>query len=444
MPGERIERLMEFIHDERLARIRSRAAREPLPYNQFLSEEMPSGYAPEEVWTVLTALRRQTAILLPFKAYVWSVADAWYTPTESMSIQLRELEALTHSGSALDIVTAERTSRYFLVQPMVEEAVAAAWRDGLDVSYEVVREVLRKERPPASPEERVMFNCHEVAFDMDRYLSRRITRGLIEELYERVIEGAESLAPTSRPRLVEVVNNGEVDSDAVLGLICKMGNGDSIDPMMHPIIRSLSMACMFWDFRPLPRWNAIIELLVRRIYLVRVGYPVLRYVPFSKASLDWEQGRIHPPDVLCSFAQVNPDCGEGRDWTFHFFVNLQLILAELNALERTVSAVRERDEHLQELLSHDPAINHRQRAILNQALRMPDTEHRIEPHRKLYGIAYATARADFLTLTDLGFLLKEQRNKTFVFRAHPNLRALIEAHEVSGGRLGSAERRRQG
>jgi len=432
MSPERIDRLLEFIHDERFAHIRSLAAREPLPWERFVGQEMPLGYSPEEVWTVLTALRRQTAIVLPFKAYVWDVADAWYTPTESMSIQLRELESRTCSGSALDRATAERTSRYFLIQPMVEEAVAAAWRDGLDVNYETVREVLRKERPPATPEERVMFNCHEVVFDMERYASRRITRGLIEELYERVIDGVESLKATSRPRLTEIIDSGYSDPDAVLGLICKMANGETIDPMMHPIINALSMACMFWDFRPLPQWSAIVELLVRRIYLVRAGYPVLKYLPFSKASLAWEQGRIHVPEVLCTFAQANPDCGEGRDWTFHFAVNLQLMIAELNSLERTVSTVQERDEHLQELLSHDPAINHRQRAILTQALRLPDAELRIEPHRKLYDVAYATARADFLALVDLGFLLKEQRNKTFVFRARPDLNALIEAHEVNG------------
>lgn len=432
MQAQALAQILGLVHDERFANLQRLASRETVPWDRFIEMEMPNGCTAEETWAVLTALRRQTAIVLPFKAYVNDVSPAWYTLTQTMSTQLRELEARGRVGSALDEAITARASRQFLIQPLVEETIAAARRDGLDVAYEDVREVLRRERRPQNAGEQVMLNCHDLLFEMDRYAKRKISRGMIEELYERVIEGAEALEVAYRPRPIEVVDCSYSEPDVALGLVCSMANGeDAIDPFMHPVITSICIGCMFWDFHPLPKWNAILELLLRRIYFVRAGLPVFRYLPLSKESLAWEEGFIRPPDVLCTFAQANPECGEGKDWTYHFSVNLQLMLSALDALERSVAVVRARDEHLLDLLGHDPSINHRQRAILEQALRMPEAEHRIETHKRFCNIAYATARKDFLGLVDLGFMRMEKRDKAFVFRAHPDLKNLIETHELA-------------
>ncbi|MGV8082268.1 MAG: hypothetical protein AB2L09_01345 [Coriobacteriia bacterium] len=426
-----LSQILSLVHDERFANLHRAATRDAVPWSTFVDMDMPEGCSPEEAWSILTALRRQTAIVLPFKAYVDDVSAAWYTLTQTMATQLRELEARGRVGSSLDKAISERASHQFLIQPLVEETIAAAKRDGLDVSYEDVREVLRRERRPQNAGEQVMLNCHELLFEMGRYSKRKITRGLIEELYERVLEGAETLEPVYRPRPIEIVDCSYSEPDVALGLICSMADGDVVDPFMHPVITSIGMGCMFWDFHPLPRWNAIVELLLRRIYFVRAGLPVFRYLPISKVSLAWEEGVIRPPEVLCTFAQANPECGEGKDWTYHFSVNLQLMLSALDVLERSVSVVRAREEHLLELLGHDSSINHRQRAILEQALRMPEAEHRIESHRRFCKIAYATARKDFLGLVDLGFMRMEKRDKAFVFKAHPDLKSLIETHEMA-------------
>lgn len=60
-------------------------------------------------------------------------------------------------------------------------------------------------------------------------------------------------------------------------------------------------------------------------------------------------------------------------------------------------------------------LNHRQLAVLNDALRHPGARLTIEGHRTLTGVVYQTARTDLLGLVALGYLEQLKQGKKLYF-----------------------------
>jgi Fic family protein len=60
-------------------------------------------------------------------------------------------------------------------------------------------------------------------------------------------------------------------------------------------------------------------------------------------------------------------------------------------------------------------INHRQRALLLNALKNPGKGFAIEMHRSSHGTSYLSARADLLALAEEGLLKQFREGKAFVF-----------------------------
>ncbi|NTW28239.1 MAG: hypothetical protein HGA39_02600 [Coriobacteriia bacterium] len=428
-----VDQILSLLNDENFVQLRYRASRTPILWEDFLRMETPAGLSHEEAWAILNTIRRQTAIYFAVPSYKDSRrVPAWYMLPHSSVICLHQIEGHCGADSQLHLAIAERAGKHFVIQSMIEEAIASARRDGLDVDYESAREVLRGERSPSSCGEQLILNNHQALCDLEQYAGREFTPDLIRELHSRLTEGVSDEATTCKPRPLPIVKPFEHGPAEILDYICSLANGTAGDPAQHSVVTAMCIQYSFWDFQPFAYWNSMVESIVTRLYLIKRGYPVLQYLPLSKATLDWEDGLIRPPSVLCSFEDARLDCDSSEDLTLHIAVLLQLMLKEVAVLERTIATMQARDDHLHKMLSCDPTINPRQRTILNQALRTPDREFKIGTHRAMHQIAYATARADLLGLVDHGFFRKEQNDKAFVFRACPDLKTLIENHRPRG------------
>ena len=102
---------------------------------------------------------------------------------------------------------------------------------------------------------------------------------------------------------------------------------------------------------------------------------------------------------------------------------------ELLALLNYTRLRKQTDERMLAALQNDPSLNHRQRSILSRAIQHPDADFSIGYHRINHNIAYATARADLLALVDKGYLVQQQRQKAFVFRAQRDLQTRLRVEE---------------
>ncbi len=212
--------------------------------------------------------------------------------------------------------------------------------------------------------------------------------------------------------------------------ICAYANHEIGDPDEHPAIRAFVVRGEMRRWLPLPDWNGNVASLLYRLYCLKHQYPVLAYLPLSRALIDWEEGVIGPPHVLTGelphqYVDENGD----EDHTPAVTLVLQLAHHELLALLNYTRLRKQTDERMLAALQNDRSLNHRQRSILSRAVRHPDAEFGIRYHRSNHHIAYATARADLLALVDKGYLVQQLRQKAFVFRPHRDLQTRLRVEE---------------
>lgn len=99
---------------------------------------------------------------------------------------------------------------------------------------------------------------------------------------------------------------------------------------------------------------------------------------------------------------------DGNDTTYFILHQLDVIRQAIAALHDHLGRQAEAQRNTERLLHSAPALrerlNHRQIALLTQALKYPGEHYTIEGHQNSHSVAYATARQDLLSLADLALL----------------------------------------
>ena len=189
MSDATVRQMISLLKDPVFCGLRVLADERPLTREEFEMLAMPEGVSREQAWDILNALRRQTAVELPFRD--GEGRRGWYYPTRSIVANLDDIDKRCHAGSWLDLAVRSRNATYFLVEAHVDEAVATLKEDGLSIGYEKTREVLLSERDPETSEERLLLNWHRTAWHLEELAGRPCTPEIVLEVYERVSRGVE-------------------------------------------------------------------------------------------------------------------------------------------------------------------------------------------------------------------------------------------------------------
>lgn len=391
-------------------------------FNEF---EMPEGFGADEVWGVLTTIRRPQAIHYYDVVYTHSHAvDSWFTPTHRLMKTLRDLELSTCAGSRLDAALAERHGRRFIVRTLIEEAVAALECDGLDVDYETARALIAAEQEPASPVERLVVNTHGLLSRIIDEDFARITPELVQSMYEELTAGIDTSKLGTYIPWGDEWPDDPIPRDEALRQICAMAAGELVDPAEHPIVLSQRLICKFWKTAPYPCCNYILGSLLSRLHMKQTGYPAFAYVPSSSITLAWKHGNFTCEGVAAYHESGNVTEFE-RDWTVYWESCTRLLLTEVHKLEELIFRLKAQDDALLTHLANDHAFNHRQREVLRRAILVPGTAVRIDEHKKRYDLAYSTARQDLTTLVERGMLDMHYEGKAQVFASRREMKSIL-------------------
>ncbi len=84
-------------------------------------------------------------------------------------------------------------------------------------------------------------------------------------------------------------------------------------------------------------------------------------------------------------------------------------------------------EDVEALLKGSDQFNHRQFALLANALRVPDAIYTFQTHASSHGVTHETARADLLPLVEMGFLEKRRQGRRYTFVPDADLAKRLRA-----------------
>jgi hypothetical protein len=373
------------------------------------------GTTPSQVWNLLTALRRHTAVELPQYAVDARGFRGWYSLTRSMRADLADIDRRCNRDSWLATSLRSNAATHFLVASHVNAALTAVGEDGVFLGQKRANDLLLGERRPQSPEEQVLLNCHRVMWELDELADQPCTPELIRSIHARVAENAPQRSPSPPGLEIGAWELTALDEGTALGYTARIVNGEGIDPDCHPIAYALPVLVLFTNGRPLPSWNGVMATLLTRLLFLKSHLPVVALIPIARVYRAWQNGVITPPIVPVALRDSLIPVGEEFDFTLYDATMIHLTRIELDATETALRRALASDETLTRALAADRRVNHRQRGVLSAALSEPETVFRIDTHQRLYRVAYATARADLLGLVDLGCLNQVRRGRAFVF-----------------------------
>jgi Fic family protein len=106
---------------------------------------------------------------------------------------------------------------------------------------------------------------------------------------------------------------------------------------------------------------------------------------------------------------------DGNDATYFLLHHLRVVRRAIDELQKYLKRKMTEVRRFERQLREADHFNHRQIALLQQAVRERDQRFTFESHRRSHRISFATARADLLDLWDRGLLERRRIGRKYVF-----------------------------
>jgi Fic family protein len=144
----------------------------------------------------------------------------------------------------------------------------------------------------------------------------------------------------------------------------------------------------------------------------RRGYWLVEYLPISPIL------RKAPARYTRAFMETETDDG---DTTYFLVQQLQAVEQALDRhdvyLQSKIAEVR----CIERLLQNADGLNHRQLALLTDAVRHPDGTYSFNSHASSHRVTHETARTDLSGLVERGLLVRRRKGRRYAFEPAPDL-----------------------
>lgn len=398
----------------------------------------PKGLSHKTWWLALSLARSVSAHTLPFhdkqgKAFTYSLPE----PLLKNLHEIDRSAGLVPGGD--DNAALRSDPGRYLFSSLIEEAITSSQLEGASTTRRVAEAMLREGRKPSTLSERMIFNNFEA---MQRIrdicgntlepehvieLQRVLTEGTLERPEDcgrlRSSDDIEIVAPNN-DRLVLHRPPAHSKLPKRLKILCDFANETvADDTFIHPIVRAILLHFMVGYDHPFADGNGRTGRALFYWYMARQGYGVVEYLSISRIL------RKAPAQYARAYLLTETDSG---DTTYFLLHQTEVILSGLSALHQYLQQKQQEQAQLHSKLrtlqTYEKQLNHRQTAILAHALKRPDEYFTIESHQRSHQIAYATARADLLSLAALGLLNESAHGgRKKVFYPAPDIRQKLDA-----------------
>jgi Fic family protein len=193
-----------------------------------------------------------------------------------------------------------------------------------------------------------------------------------------------------------------------LRALCDFANGgEADDGFVHPVVRAILLHFWLGYDHPFEDGNGRTARALFYWCMRARGYLLVEYLSVSRILRD------APGKYVRSYLLTQKDGGDTTYFLLHQLEVLDRAIEELHRyLDRKASEVRE----VEQLIRGASSLNHRQLALLSDALRAPDHEYTFGGHSSIHGVTHETARADLGQLLSADLLGRERIGRQFVFR----------------------------
>jgi Fic family protein len=383
----------------------------------------PSDLTHREWWFLIKWARLLAARRFPLTDL--GGAHFTYSTPDIVARQLHFVDQRCSGEVAMaEVVTTDAEARrHYLVNSLMEEAIRSSQLEGATTSRRVAKELLESGRKPKDRSERMILNNYRALHFMRDSMGEKLTPASVLELQRILTAGTldnlDAAGRLQRPdeERVAVIERetGELIHQPPpaeqlperLQMLCDFANeGETATHFVHPVIRAILLHFWLGYDHPFEDGNGRTARALFYWYMRTRGYWLVEYLSISRILQD------APAQYTRAFLLAETD---ERDSTYFIAYQLEVIeraVRELHAyLRRKVSEIRD----VEDLLVGSSDFNHRQLALLGDALRTPDAAYSFKAHATSYGVTHETARTDLLRLVERGLLEQRRQGRSFVF-----------------------------
>lgn len=394
------------------------------------------GATPEEAWLAVKIARQALYQPLPLRA-VSGEPFVYALPTPAIEM-LHRVDR--YAGGSIQgdervaEVTGGATRDTYLFKSLVEEAITSSQLEGASTTRKVAKAMIQEGREPRDRSEWMIHNNYQALLFVRRVLDQPLTPSVVLEL-QRILTERTLDDPTAAGRLRRddeaIVVSDETgqtlhtpppahELPVRLRQLCDFANGGG-EVFIPPAVRAIMLHFWLAYDHPFVDGNGRTARALFYWAMARQGYWLCEFVSISRIL------RKARAQYARSFLYTETD---ENDATYFILYQLRVLLRAIDDLHtyltRKTAELRAADDLVRRSTWLRAELNPRQLALVNHALKQPETIYTIESHRTSHDVSYQTARTDLLALADAGLLLQRKRGRTFVFVAPPNLRARLE------------------
>ena len=326
-----------------------------------------------------------------------------------------------------EVVTTDGQARHhYLVNSLMEEAIRSSQLEGATTSRQVAKELLRTGRKPQDRSELMILNNYRALEFMRDGMGNELTPELVIALQRILTEGTLD-DPTAAGRLqgsdeerVVVLNIGDgtiihtpPPADQLperLDAMCRFANQpeDGPEGFIHPVIRGILLHFWLAYDHPFADGNGRTARALFYWYLRTRGYWLIEYLSISGIL------RKAPAKYTRAFLFTETDDGDTTYFILHQLEVIRQAVEDLSAyLQRKVKEVQD----VEKLVKDADEFNHRQLALLTDAIRHPHSMYTYRSHAASHRVAEETARSDLLQLLDRRLLQRRKMGHKHIYSA---------------------------
>jgi Fic family protein len=323
-----------------------------------------------------------------------------------------------------EVVTADGQARqHYLVNSLMEEAIRSSQLEGATTTRRVAKELLRTGREPKDRSERMILNNYRALQYMRDDMPDELTPGTVLELQRILTEGTlddpDAAGRLQRPDEERVAVVDSTDGTVIhtpppasqlparLQVLCDFANeGEGPDRFIHPVVRAVLLHFWLAYDHPFEDGNGRTARALFYWYMRRSGYWLVEYLSISRIL------RHAPAKYSRSFILTETD---ERDATYFLVYQLEVIQRAVEQLHDYLRMKIKDVRDVEVLLKSSSGFNHRQLALLGNAIRVPDAGYTFQTHAVSHGVTHETARNDLLPLVDMGFLKRQRQGRRYTF-----------------------------
>lgn len=390
----------------------------------------PAGLDVEQWWLGIKFARQALARFLPLR----DKKGNHFSITLSDSIQRRLFLVARDAAGVLQGtggIPSETMRERYLVRSLMEEAMTSSQLEGAATTTQAAKEMLRSGREPRDYGERMIVNNFRTMQELRHWFDRPLTPGTVFEIHRMLTDGAlddPGAAGRFRKAGEDIVIEDETGTvlhvpppaselPARMQALCDFANqGDDDEHFIHPVVRAIVIHFQLGYDHPFVDGNGRTARALFYWSMLRSGFWMTEY--FSISSIL----RQAPAQYSRSYLYTESDEG---DVTYFLSHQLDVLLKAIDGVHGYIARKQQAQLEAEALLKPGSRLarllNHRQRAVLLNALKHPGKHFTIAVHQRTHDVAYDTARSDLLGLVTAKLLQQYKQGKTWVFVARPDL-----------------------